>query len=99
MDEETKKATARALEYLAGRQNSDGSWSDGAYIHNTAITAYAMLMEAVQLQRQVGDPRGLVMTATHAGLAARARSTSSSTSASRFRSTSRRRSSPGGSRP
>ena len=43
MDEETKKATARALEYLAGKQNSDGSWSDGAYIHNTAITSYAML--------------------------------------------------------
>src|SRR5438105_6930276 len=43
MDEETKKATSKALEYRANRQNSDGSWSDGAYIHNTAITAYAML--------------------------------------------------------
>src|SRR5579859_26988 len=43
MDEETKKATARALEFLANRQNNDGSFSDGAYIHNTAITAYAML--------------------------------------------------------
>jgi Prenyltransferase and squalene oxidase repeat len=43
MDEDTKKATARALEYLAGKQNSDGSWSDGPYNHNTAITAYAML--------------------------------------------------------
>jgi hypothetical protein len=43
MDEETKKATARALEFLANRQNTDGSFSDGAYIHNTAITAYAML--------------------------------------------------------
>ena len=43
MDEETKKATAKALEYLANRQNTDGSFSDGAYIHNTAITAYAML--------------------------------------------------------
>jgi len=43
MDEETKKATARALEYLAGRQNADGSFSDGPYIHNTAITAYTML--------------------------------------------------------
>jgi prenyltransferase beta subunit len=43
MDEDTKKATARALEYLASKQNSDGSFSDGPYIHNTAITAYTML--------------------------------------------------------
>jgi Prenyltransferase and squalene oxidase repeat len=43
MDEDTKKATARALEYLASRQNSDGSFSDGPYIHNTAVTAFAML--------------------------------------------------------
>src|SRR5438105_11428406 len=43
MDEATKKATARALEWLKDRQNSDGSFSDGAYTHNTAITAYAML--------------------------------------------------------
>src|SRR5947207_6368585 len=43
MDEATKKATAKALEWLKERQNSDGSFSDGAYAHNTAITAYAML--------------------------------------------------------
>lgn len=43
MDEATKKATAKALEWLAGKQNTDGSWSDGAYQHNTAITAFAML--------------------------------------------------------
>src|SRR5580700_9286491 len=43
MDDDTKKATARALEYLAGRQNTDGSFSDGPYIHNTAVTAYTML--------------------------------------------------------
>jgi squalene cyclase len=43
MDEATKKATARALEWLAQRQNSDGSFSDGAYAHNTAITGFAML--------------------------------------------------------
>src|SRR6202050_3601711 len=43
MDETTKKATAKALEWLATKQNSDGSWSDGSYAHNTAITAYAML--------------------------------------------------------
>lgn len=43
MDEETKRATARALEWLAARQNSDGSFSDGSYHHNTAITGFAML--------------------------------------------------------
>src|ERR1043165_3465772 len=44
MDEATKKATAKALEWLKSRQNpEDGSFSDGAYAHNTAITAYAML--------------------------------------------------------
>lgn len=44
MDENTKKATAKALEWLKSRQNdADGSFSDGAYVHNTAITAYAML--------------------------------------------------------
>lgn len=43
MDDATKKATAKALEWLKERQNTDGSFSDGAYAHNTAITAYAML--------------------------------------------------------
>jgi squalene cyclase len=43
MDEPTKKATAKALEWLAGKQNTDGSWSDGRYPHNTAITSFAML--------------------------------------------------------
>src|SRR5262245_60664140 len=43
MDEPTRKATARALEWLAARQNVDGSWSDSRYQHNTAITAFAML--------------------------------------------------------
>jgi squalene cyclase len=43
MDDATKKATAKALEWLASRQNTDGSFSEGAYAHNTAITAYAML--------------------------------------------------------
>src|SRR5262245_43267150 len=43
MDERTKKATQRALEWLAHRQNADGSWSDGRYSHNTAITAFALL--------------------------------------------------------
>jgi prenyltransferase beta subunit len=43
MDEPTKKATARALEWLARQQNPDGSFSDGGYTHNTAITSFAML--------------------------------------------------------
>ncbi len=43
MDEATKKATAKALEWLKDRQNSDGSFSDGAYAHNTAVTSFAML--------------------------------------------------------
>lgn len=43
MDDATKKATAKALEWLKTRQNEDGSFSDGAYAHNTAISAYAML--------------------------------------------------------
>jgi hypothetical protein len=43
MNERARKATAKALEWLAGRQNSDGSWSEGRYPHNTAITSFALL--------------------------------------------------------
>jgi squalene cyclase len=43
IDEPTKKAAARALEWLAGKQNADGSWSEGRYPHNTAITSFALL--------------------------------------------------------
>ena len=43
MDAATKKATAKALEWLAGKQNTNGSWSDSRYPQNTAITAFAML--------------------------------------------------------
>lgn len=46
MDEPTRKATAKALEWLASKQNSDGSWSaseGGRYPHNTAITSFALL--------------------------------------------------------
>jgi squalene cyclase len=43
IDEQTKKATAKALEWLAARQNADGSWSEGRYPHNTAITSFALL--------------------------------------------------------
>lgn len=43
MDEATKKAVGKGLEWLAGKQNPDGSFSDGGYIHNTAITSFTML--------------------------------------------------------
>jgi squalene cyclase len=43
MDEPTKKATARALDWLAGKQNQDGSWSESRYPHNNAITSFALL--------------------------------------------------------
>lgn len=43
MNDATKKATAKALEWLKSKQNADGSFSDGQYAHNTAITSYAML--------------------------------------------------------
>lgn len=43
MSEPTKKATAKSLEWLAAKQNSDGSWSEGRYPHNTAITSFALL--------------------------------------------------------
>ena len=43
IDEETKKAINRGLEWLAAKQNQDGSFSEGSYQHNTAITSFAML--------------------------------------------------------
>jgi hypothetical protein len=43
MDEATTKATAKALDWLAKKQNQDGSWSEGRFPHNTAITAFALL--------------------------------------------------------
>ncbi|MBM4070010.1 MAG: terpene cyclase/mutase family protein [Planctomycetes bacterium] len=43
MDEGTQTACERALRWLASKQNSDGSWSDGGYVHNTAITSFALL--------------------------------------------------------
>ncbi|MBL8797157.1 MAG: terpene cyclase/mutase family protein [Planctomycetia bacterium] len=43
MDEASKKATAKALEWLKTKQNADGSFSDGRYPHNTAITSFALL--------------------------------------------------------
>lgn len=44
IDETTKKACADGLKWLAARQDKDdGSWSDGGYSHNTAITSFALL--------------------------------------------------------
>lgn len=43
MPDNARKATARALAWLAAKQNSDGSWSDGRYPHNPAITSFALL--------------------------------------------------------
>jgi squalene cyclase len=43
IDQQTQKAIDKALEWLAGKQNADGSWGDTQYPHNTAITAFAML--------------------------------------------------------
>lgn len=43
MDAATKKATAKALQWLAEKQNADGSWGESRYPHNTAITGFALL--------------------------------------------------------
>lgn len=43
MDEAAKKATAKALEWLKDRQNTDGSWGEARYPHNTALTAFGLL--------------------------------------------------------
>jgi len=43
MDEATKKATAKGLEYLASQQNTDGSWGNDRYPHNTAVTGFVLL--------------------------------------------------------
>jgi prenyltransferase beta subunit len=43
MDEKTKKAVDKGLAWLAKKQNTDGSWSDSSYPHNTAITSFALL--------------------------------------------------------
>jgi len=43
MDVVSRKATAKALEWLADQQNGDGSWGKiGFYAHNTAVTSFAL---------------------------------------------------------
>jgi squalene cyclase len=43
IDEVTRKATAQALQWLATKQNADGSWSEARFPHSTAITSFALL--------------------------------------------------------
>ena len=43
MPDKVRKATARALGWLAKKQNQDGSWSEARYPHNPAITAFSLL--------------------------------------------------------
>src|SRR5438128_12462988 len=43
MDDATKQATTRALEWLARKQNPSGSWSTSRFPQNTAVTAFALL--------------------------------------------------------
>src|SRR5829696_3517857 len=43
IDEDVKKSTAKALEWLASKQNTDGSWGDARYPNNTAITGFALM--------------------------------------------------------
>lgn len=43
MPDDARKATAKALAWLAKCQNADGSWSDSRYPHNPAITSFALL--------------------------------------------------------
>jgi len=43
IDEEVKKSTSKGLEWLASKQNTDGSWGDSSYPNNTAITGFALM--------------------------------------------------------
>jgi len=43
MTDAGRKATARALAWLARQQNNDGSWGEPRYPHNPAITSFALL--------------------------------------------------------
>jgi hypothetical protein len=43
MDDATKKATAKGLDFLASQQNTDGSWGGDRYPHNTAVTGFVLL--------------------------------------------------------
>lgn len=43
MDDYTKERIQLALKWLAEKQNTDGSWGDGRYPNNTAITGFAIM--------------------------------------------------------
>lgn len=43
MDDPSRKATAKSLEWLASKQNGNGSWSESRYPQNTAITSFALM--------------------------------------------------------
>ncbi len=43
IDDDVKRSTLKAYEYLASRQNNDGSWGDNNYPNSTAITGFALL--------------------------------------------------------
>ncbi|MCE9533844.1 MAG: terpene cyclase/mutase family protein [Planctomycetes bacterium] len=43
IDDEVKAKTAKGLEWLANKQNTDGSWGDSSYPNNTAITGFALM--------------------------------------------------------
>ncbi len=58
MDEPTKKATAKALDWLKQKQDADGSFSDSRYPHNTGITGFAMLAFMAQGHLTAKDPYG-----------------------------------------
>jgi hypothetical protein len=43
MSDEGKAATKKAFEWLVAKQESDGSWGDSRYPHNTAVTGFVLL--------------------------------------------------------
>jgi len=43
VDETTKEAIRRALDWIVTKQEADGSWSEAGHPHNTAITSFAIL--------------------------------------------------------
>jgi prenyltransferase beta subunit len=43
IDPETQKSINRGLEWLSKKQNTDGSWGDSRYPHNTAVTGFCII--------------------------------------------------------
>lgn len=61
IDKDTKDAIDKGLKWLADHQNQDGSWSDGAYPHNTAITGFALIALMSQGNLPNQGPHGEVV--------------------------------------